>query len=273
MSLVERNQDNRAWPIYELNQPWEMANNVIFPIAYTTLRKWNTILWEIENSFSSDFLSGLHVKNCYPELLFSIIYESTTKSSLVAIILCVSLCSMGFCSSRRLPIKVLLDRIIIKNPFFQTSVKKAVLYVVQCVFLNIKFCFQLCYLTDFVMRTKLISSYFSKKYHFINVNSFKLFLLSNQKHPLYHQTFQRFCQVSCTIQLDLYPLPSLLAHRFSKFSGSHFKPIMVSSRRLRIHTCYFYLGKLIRFNIEMPSLIGNLSWYFSKCLLAYLEYL
>ena len=178
-----------------------MANNIIFPIAYTTLRKWNTILWEIENSFSSVFLSGLHVKNCYPVLLFSIICESTTKSSLVAIILCVSLCSTGFCSSRRLPIKILLDRLIIKNPFFQTSVKKAVLYVVQSVFLKIKFCFQVCYLTDFVdmkhtlynflKRTKLISSYFSKKYHFIKVNSFKLFLLSNQKHPLYHQTFQR----------------------------------------------------------------------------------
>ena len=153
----------------------------------------------------------------------------------------------------------------------------------QCIFLNIEFCFQVFYLTDFVdmkhtlynflKRTKLISSYFSKNYHFIKVNSFKLFLLSNQKHPLYHQTFQRFCQVSCTIQLDLYPLPSLLAHRFSKFSGSHFKSIMVSSWRLRIHTCYFYLGKLIRFNIEMPSLIGSLSWYFSKCQLAYLEYL
>ena len=81
------------------------------------------------------------------------------------------------------------------------------------------------------------------------------------------------CQVSCTIQLNLHPLPSLLAHRFSKFSGSHFKSIMVSSQRLRIHTCYFYLGKLICFNIETPSLIGNLSCYFSKCQLAYLEYL
>ena len=109
---------------------------------------------------------------------------------------------MGFCSSRRLPIKVLLDRIIIKNPFFQTSVKKAVLYVVQCVFLNIKFCFQVCYLTDFVMRTKLISSYFSKKYHFIKVNSFKLFLLSNQKHPLNHQTFQRAISAKFLVQFN-----------------------------------------------------------------------
>ena len=134
-------------------------------------------------------------------LLSSIICASATKSSLVAIILCASICSTGFCSSRRVPIKVLLQRLIIKNPFFQTSIKKAVLYVVQCVFLKIKFCFQVCYLTDFVdmkhtlynflKRAKLISSYFSKKYHFIKVNSFQLFLLSNQKHPLYHHTFQR----------------------------------------------------------------------------------
>ena len=140
------------------------------------------------------------------------------------------------------------------------------------------------YLTDFVdmkhtlynflKRTKLISSYFSKKYHFIKVNSFKLFLLSNQKHPLYHQTFQRAIFASFLYNSTRFAsLPSLLAHRFSKFSGSHFKSIMVSSQRLRIHTCNFYLGKLIRFNIEMPSLIGSLSWYFSKCQLAYLEYL
>ena len=154
----------------------------------------------------------------------------------------------------------------------------------QCIFLNIKFCFQVFYLTDFVdmkhtlynflKRTKLISSYFSKKYHFIKVNSFKLFLLSNQKHPLYHQTFQRAIFASFLYNSTRFAsLPSLLAHRFSKFSGSHFKSIMVSSQRLRIDTCYFYLGKLIHFNIEMPLLIGNLSWYFSKCQLAYLEYL
>ena len=131
-------------------------------------------------------------------LLSSFIYASTGKSNLVAITLCVSLCSTGFCSIRRLPIKVLLDRLIIKNPFFQTSIKKALLYIVQYVFLKIKFCFQVCYLTDFVDtkhtlydRTKLISLYFSKKYHFIKVNSFKLFLLSNQKHPLCDHTFQR----------------------------------------------------------------------------------
>ena len=126
------------------------------------------------------------MKNCYPVLLFSIICGSATKSSLVAIILCPSICSMGFCSSRRLPIKVLLERLIIKNPFFQTSIKKAVLYVVQRIFLKIKFCFQVCYLTDFVdmkhtlynflKRTKLSFSYFSKKHHFIKVNLFNLFL-------------------------------------------------------------------------------------------------
>ena len=134
-------------------------------------------------------------------LLSSIICEFTTKSSLVAIILCVSLCSTGFCFIQRLPIKVLLDGLIIKNPFFQTSIKKPVSYVVQCVFLKIEFCFQVCYLIDFVdmkhtlynflKRAKLISSYFSKKHHFIKVNSLQLFLLSNQKHPLFNHTFRR----------------------------------------------------------------------------------
>ena len=48
---------------------------------------------------------------------------------------------------------------------------------------------------------------------------------------------------------------------------------MVNSQRLRIDTCYFYLGKLIHFRIKMPLLINHLSWYFWKWQLAYLEYL
>ena len=56
----------------------------------------------------------------------------------------------GFFSGRRIPIKVLLDRLIIKNPFFQISqLKKAVLHVLQCVYQKIKFYFQVCYLMDF----------------------------------------------------------------------------------------------------------------------------
>ena len=103
------------------------------------------------------------------------------------------------------------------------------------------------------------------------MNLFNLFLFSNQKHP--HLRKSNISQVSCTIQLNLHPLVSLLAYHFSKFSGSHFKSIMVSLQRLRIDTCYFYLGKLIHFNIQMPLLVGNLSWYFWKCQLAYMEYL
>ena len=154
----------------------------------------------------------MHVKNCYPVLLSSIICASATKSSLVAIILCASICSTGFYSSRRVPIKVLLERLIIKNPFFQTSIKKAVLYVVQCVFLKIKFCFQMCYSTDFadmkhtlynfLKRTKLSFLYFSKKYHFMKVNSFNLFLLSNQKRPLYHHIFQRAILAKFLVQFN-----------------------------------------------------------------------
>ena len=65
----------------------------------------------------------------------------------------------------------------------------------QCVFQKIKLYFLVCYLIDFagmkhtaynfLKCKKLISAYFSNKYHFIKVNSFKLFLLSNRKHPLY----------------------------------------------------------------------------------------
>ena len=165
-------------------------------------------------------------------LLSSIIFicESTAKSSLVAIILCVSCCSTGFCSIRRLPIKVLLDGLIIKNPFFQTSIKKAVLYVVQCVFLKIKFCFQVCYLTDFVdmkhtlynfLKTaKLISSYFSKKY-FIKVNSFQLFLLSNQKHPLYHHIFQRAIFAKFLVQFNSI---CILCHHCLHIDSQDFMP-------------------------------------------------
>ena len=69
----------------------------------------------------------------------------------------------------------------------------------QCIFQKIRLCFQVCYLIDFadmkhtlyfLKRTKLIS-YFSKKYHFLKMNLFELFLLSNQKHPPYDQTFQK----------------------------------------------------------------------------------
>ena len=81
-------------------------------------RKWNIVLWEIEISFPSVFLSSFHMKNCFP-VLFCIICTSTTKHSLAAINSCVSLCLRDFCSSRRLLIKVLLDRLIIKNPFFK----------------------------------------------------------------------------------------------------------------------------------------------------------
>ena len=142
------------------------------------------------------------------------------------------------------------------------------MYVVQCIFQKIEFYFQVCYLTDFadmkhtlynfLKKMKLSSSYFSKK-HFIKVNSLHLFLLSNQKHPLYYHTFQiAISQVSRIIQLDLHSLLLLLAS-FLKFSGSHFESIMVNSQRLRNDTCYFYLGKIICFKIKMSLPIDYLS--------------
>ena len=98
-----------------LTSPERWRITLIFPKAFNF-----PILWEIEISFLSVFLSGLHVKNCFPVLL-CIICASTTKHSLAAIILCVSLCLRDFCSSRRPLIKVLLDRLTIQNPFFQIS--------------------------------------------------------------------------------------------------------------------------------------------------------
>ena len=132
----------------------------------------------------------------------------------------------------------------------------------QCIFQKIKFYFQVCYLIDFVdmkhtlynflKRMKLSSSYFSKKYHFIKVNLFNLFLLSNQKHLLYHHTFQIAILAKFPVQFNsICILCFHCLHRFSKFCGSHFASIMVNSQRLRIDTCYFYLGKLIHFKIEM----------------------
>ena len=106
------------------------------------------------------------------------------------------------------------------------------------------------------------------------MNSFKLFLLSSQKHPPYHHTFQRAILAKFPIQFNsVYILCRHCLHHFSKFSGIHFESIMVNSQRLRICTCYSYLGKLIDFKIKMPLLIRDLLWYFPKWQLAYLEYL
>ena len=160
----------------------------------------------------------------------------------------------------------LLDRLIIKNQFFQ----------------KISFSFQVCYLIDlltwnilyiynFLKTTKLISSYFSKKYHFIKVDSFKLYIsIIKSETPTLslHLPKSYISQVNLICILCCHCL-----YHFSSFSGSHFESIMVNSQRLRIDTCYFYLGKLIHFRIKMPLLIGDLSWYFWKWQLAYLEYL
>ena len=115
---------------------------------------------------------------------------------------------------------------------------------------------------------------FFKKHHFIKVNSFKLFLLSNQKHPPCHQTFQRGILAKFPVQFNsICTLCRHCLHHFSKFSGSPSESIMVNSQRLRIDTCYFYLGKLIHFKIKMSLPIDDLSWCFLKWQLAYLEYL
>ena len=127
------------------------------------------------------------------------------------------------------------------------------------------------YIYNFLKTKKLISSYFSKKYPFIKVDSFKLSISIIKSEiptlPL-HLPKSYISQVNLICILCCHCL-----HHFSSFSGSHFESIMVNSQRLRIDTCYFYLGKLIHFRIKMPLLINHLSWYFWKWQLAYLEYL
>ena len=121
---------------------------------------------------------------------------------------------------------------------------------------------------------KLSSSYFSKKYQFIKANSFNLFLLSNQKHPLYHTTFQIAILAKFPVQFNsICILCCHCLHRFLKFSGNHFDSVMSNSQRLRIDTCYFHLGKLIHFKIKMFLSIDYLSYYLSKWQFAYLDYL
>ena len=101
---------------------------------------------------------------------------------------------------------------------------------------------------------KLSSSYFSKKHHFIKVNSFNLFLLSNQKHPFYHHNLEIDILAKFLVQFNsICILCCHCLYRFSKFSGSHFESIMVNSQRFRIDTCNFYLGKLIHFKIKMST--------------------
>ena len=119
---------------------------------------------------------------------------------------------------------------------------------------------------------KLSPSYFSKKYHFTKVNLLNLFLLSNQKYPHYHQTFQIAILTKFPVQFK--SICNLCCHclcRFSKFSGTHFESIMVNSHRLRTDTCYFCLGKLIHFKIKMSLPLDYFSQYFSKQQFPYLD--
>ena len=146
----------------------------------------------------------------------------------------------------------------------------------QCVFQKIKFCFQVGCPIDFIdmkhtehtdIENETNFFIFFKEISFYKSEFIQIISIIKSEIPTLrpHLPKSYVSQASCTIQLHLHPFPSLFAHRFSNFSGSHFKSIMVSSQRLRIDTFYFYLGKLIHFNIEIPLLIGNLSWYFSKC--------
>ena len=68
----------------------------------------------------------------------------------------------------------------------------------------------------------------------------------------------------------------LIASIISQIFLAAIESIMVKLQRLRIDTCFIFIwvsmmGKLIHFKILMYLLIGNLSQYFSKWQLAYLE--
>ena len=103
-------------------------------------------------------------------------------------------------------------------------------------------------LYNFFKRMKLSPSYFSKKYNFIIVNSFTLFLLSKQKHPLYHHTFQIaiFRQVSRTIQLHLHCLLSFLALFLKNFLAAILSLLWSIRRGQELtHAIFIWVSQLI----------------------------
>ena len=163
------------------------------------------------------------MKNCFPVIL-CIICASTTKHNLAVIILCVSLSLRDFCSGRRLLIKVLLDRLIIKNPFFQISqLKKAVLYVVQYIFQKIIFYFKVSFLIDFVDMKHTLYNFLkeneTKSFIFFKEISFhksefvELISIIKSEIPTLPPNLPNsyINQVSRTIQINLQPQLSLLA--------------------------------------------------------------
>ena len=143
----------------------------------------------------------------------------------------------------------------------------------QCVFQKVKFSFHVCYLIDFVdmkhtvynflKRTKLNFLIFFKEISFYKSEFIQIISIIKSEIPTLppHLPKSYINKVSHTIQLDLHPLPSLLALFFEIF----WQPFWVcyGQLRLRIDTSYFYLGKLIHFKIaftDRRSILHGIFW-------------
>ena len=136
----------------------------------------------------------------------------------------VSLSLRNFCAGGRLLIKVPLDRLIIRNPFFQISqLKKAVLYVVQYIFQKIIFYFKVCFLIDFVDMKHTLYNFlkenetksfiFFKEISFYKGEFVELISIIKSEIPTLPPNLPNsyINQVSRTTQINLQPLLSLLA--------------------------------------------------------------
>ena len=75
--------------------------------------KLNTIRWELEITFPKVSLLYLYVKkvkkNLFPTVIYIICASAAERSFTAIISLCVQLCSMRLCSSRKLPSTVPSD--------------------------------------------------------------------------------------------------------------------------------------------------------------------
>ena len=134
--------------------------------------------------------------------------------------------------------------------------------------LSYRFCWHERYCIQFFKENETNFFIFFKEISFYKSEFIQIISIIKSETPNLppHLPKSYISQVSCKIQLNLHPLPWLLA----SFLKSFWQPFWVyyGQLRLRIDSCYFYLGKLIHFKIKMPLPIGNLSWYFSKWQLA-----
>ena len=132
--------------------------------------------------------------------LFYTTCKTTVKHSFTpALLSCVSICSMTFCSSRKLSSNFLSDRGLSSkiHSLKHHNYIKPNLYVVQCVFPGFNF-IPMCYVIDFIdtkhtvhsflKKTKLIYTFFLYKLSIFFKRVVLQFLLQ-QVHPFLKQNF------------------------------------------------------------------------------------